>query len=58
MSQRQLAERLGIDPAVLSRRMAAAKLRPWTTEEIDRIAQILGVPVDRLLGIPAAAGAA
>lgn len=57
-SQRWLAERIGIDQAVVSRRLAAVNARPWTTDEIDRIAGALGVPVDRLLGIPAPAGAA
>lgn len=58
MSQRRLAEMLGIDQALVSRRLAAVNARPWTTDEIDRIAGIFGVPVDRLLGIPAPAGAA
>lgn len=55
MSQRQLAEKLGIDQALVSRRLAAINARPWTTDEIDRIASALGVPVDRLLGAPAGA---
>lgn len=53
MSQRRLAELLGIDQALVSRRLAAVNARPWTTDEIDRIAVTLGVPVDRLLGAPA-----
>lgn len=54
MSQRRLAELLGIDQALVSRRLAAVNARPWTTDEIDRIAAELGVPVDRLLGEPTA----
>lgn len=57
MSQRRLAELLGIDQALVSRRLAATNARPWTTDEIDRIAAALGVPVDRLLGAPAAIAA-
>lgn len=55
MSQRRLAELLGIDQALVSRRLAAVNARPWTTSEIDQIASVLGVPVDRLLGTPATA---
>lgn len=58
MSQRRLAEMLGTDQAIVSRRLAATDFRPWTTDEIDRIAEVLGVPVDRLLGTPIAASAA
>ncbi len=57
MSQRRLGELLGIDQALVSRRLAAINARPWTTDEIDRIAQVLEVPVDRLLGMPARAAA-
>lgn len=57
-SQRWLAEMLGIDQALVSRRLAAVNARPWTTDEIDRIAVTLGVPADRLLGTPVSASAA
>lgn len=56
-SQRWLADQLGVDPAIVSRRMIGTRYT-FTTAELDRIAGILGVPVDQLLGAPALAGAA
>lgn len=58
MSQRQLAELLEMQPAVLSRRLnGTGGWRTLTTTEIDRIAVLLGVPVDRLLTAPSAVAA-
>jgi transcriptional regulator with XRE-family HTH domain len=58
MSQRQLAELLDIQPAVLSRRLnGTGGWRTFTTTEVDRIAEVLGVPVDRFLTVPASATA-
>lgn len=57
MSQRRLAELLGVDQAVISRRLAG-RPQSFTTAELDRIAEILGVPVDRFLTSPAVASAA
>jgi transcriptional regulator with XRE-family HTH domain len=56
-SQRWLAGELGIDPAAVSRRMIGLA-NTFTTAELDRVAEILQVPVDRLLGAAALAGAA
>jgi len=57
MSQRRLAELLGVDPAIVSRRLAGVRYS-FTTSELDRIAAILGVPVARILGVPTLAGVA
>jgi transcriptional regulator with XRE-family HTH domain len=57
MSQRRLAELLGMDPAMVSRRLIGTNYS-FTTTELDRIAEILGVPVERFLTAPASAGAA
>lgn len=57
MSQRRLAELLGVDPAVISRRLIG-KRSTFTTHELDRIAGLLGVPVDQLLFSRDLAGAA
>lgn len=60
MSQRRLAELLGIDPALVSRRVSTGVGRSWTLDELERIAEILGVSVERLILRPAvpSAGAA
>ena len=55
-TQRWLAERLGYDPALVSRRMIGIRYT-FTTAELDRVAGILGVPVDQLLGARAAVAA-
>ncbi|GIF08723.1 hypothetical protein Asi03nite_62610 [Actinoplanes siamensis] len=57
ISQRELARRLGVNQAVISRRLAGEQFS-FTTAELDRIAEILGVPVDRFLTSPVTAGAA
>ncbi len=58
MSQREFARKLGIDPALVSKRLAVAPGRSWTVDELDRIAIVLGVPVDRFLTGPTPAPAA
>lgn len=57
MSQRRLAELLGMDPAMVSRRLIGTNYS-FTTTDLDRIAELLGVPVDRFLTSPASAVAA
>lgn len=56
-SQRWLAEQLGYDPAMVSRRMIG-KGSAFTTAELDRVAAVLAVSVDQILGVPALASAA
>lgn len=53
MSQREFARKLGIDPALVSKRLAVAPGRSWTIDELDSIAVVLDVPVDQLLASPA-----
>jgi transcriptional regulator with XRE-family HTH domain len=55
--QGHLAAALGIDRAQISKRLKGDHLS-FTTAELDKIAEALGVPVDRLLGAPVLAGAA
>lgn len=50
MSQRRLAELIGMDPALVNKRLTGGVARPFTITEIDRIATALGVPAARLLG--------
>lgn len=52
MSQTKLAEKLGIHQTAISKRLIGTKYC-FTTAELDRIAEVLGVPVDQLLGAPA-----
>jgi transcriptional regulator with XRE-family HTH domain len=46
MTQQQLARRLGWAPSQLSRRLSG--IVPFSTAEIDRIADALGIPRDEL----------
>lgn len=57
VTQRELAGRLKVDQAVISRRLAGDRYS-FTTTELDRIAEILGVPVDRFLTSPSTSAAA
>lgn len=57
MSQTKLAEKMGVHQTAVSKRLIGSHYS-FTTAELDRIAQILEVPVERLLGVPAAVGAA
>jgi transcriptional regulator with XRE-family HTH domain len=50
MSQRRLAELLGMDPALVSKRLNGGIARSFTLAEVDEIASALGVPVSRLFG--------
>lgn len=49
MSQRQLAEKLGIHPTLVSRRLRDGKDRSWTLDELEQIASVLGVSVEQLI---------
>lgn len=49
MSQRQLAEKLGIHPTLVSRRLRGGKDRSWTIAELEQIARILGVSIEQLI---------
>ncbi len=49
MSQRQLAEKLGIHPTLVSRRLRGGKDRSWTLAEMEQIARILDVSVEQLI---------
>lgn len=53
MSQRELAERIGMSHASLSRRMTGAQ--PWDLNELDKIAGLFGMTIRDLL--PAAVSA-
>lgn len=56
MSQSKLAEQLGIHQTAVSKRLIGTRYS-FTTAELDRIAVILGVPVEQLFGMRALAGA-
>lgn len=56
MSQRALADATGLSQSYIARRMTSEM--PFTTEDLDRIALALGVPVLALLGAASAAPAA
>ncbi len=61
MTQLALAEKIGMQPAILSKRLGSKEgFRSFTLDELDAIASALGVPVERLIAPPAplAAGAA
>lgn len=51
ITQAQLAEKLGTDQAVVSRKLRG-ELSQFTTRDIDRWAAALGVPVTQLLPAP------
>lgn len=50
MSQTKLGELLGIHQTAVSKRLIGTRYS-FTTAELERIAEILGVPVDQLLGV-------
>jgi transcriptional regulator with XRE-family HTH domain len=52
ITQTELAESLGMTQPAISRRMSGAV--PFDTEELGRIADLLGVPMSVLFGEPAA----
>lgn len=52
ITQTELAEALGMTQPAVSRRMSGAV--PFDTEELGRIADLLGVPMSVLFGEPAA----
>lgn len=54
--QGHLAAALGIDRAQISKRLKGETLS-FTTAELDKIAEALDVPVDRLLGLSMAVAA-
>lgn len=58
MSQRELARRLGIDQAIVSKRLTGGIGRSWTLDELDSIAVVLGVPAAWFLAAPVPASAA
>lgn len=47
LSQRELAEHLGISQAALSRRMSGAN--PWDLDELDRLASLFGMDARDLI---------
>lgn len=52
MSQGDLGAILGIHRTQISKRLKGEELS-FTTAELDQIAAAWGIPVDRLLGVPA-----
>lgn len=52
ITQHQLAARLGWAPALLSRRLTGRT--PLRTDDIERIAQVLGVPLSQLIPVEGA----
>jgi transcriptional regulator with XRE-family HTH domain len=57
-TQQQLASLAGMAQQTLSRRIKVEDPIPFDTDEIDRVAQALGIPVQQLLVTPATASAA
>ena len=57
-TQQQLASLAGMAQQTLSRRIKIEDPIPFDTDEIERIASALGIPVSQLLTVPAPAGAA
>lgn len=57
MSQTTLADGIGMHQTAVSKRLIGTRYS-FTTTELDRIAVVLGVPVEQLLGMPSLAGAA
>lgn len=51
MTQATLAERLGIDRSTISRKLAGE--HPFDLLDLERIADVLGVPLSRFLGVAA-----
>lgn len=51
ISQADLGLILGIHRTQIGKRLKGEELS-FTTAELDKIAETLGVPVDRLLGVP------
>jgi transcriptional regulator with XRE-family HTH domain len=47
MTQAQVAEALGITQPALSKKIRGS--RPWSVDELLRVAEVLGVPVESLL---------
>lgn len=58
VSQAALARELGCSQQRISRRLSANPTYGFTTDEVDRIARFLGVPVSRLISRPASKSAA
>lgn len=55
ISQRELARRMGLKQQYVWRRLSAnvrADME-WTPSELERVAEAIGIPVSRLLRIPA-----
>lgn len=58
MTQRELARRIGIDQAIVSKRLNGGSARSWTLDELDSIAVALGVPAASFLVARSTASAA
>jgi transcriptional regulator with XRE-family HTH domain len=58
MTQRELARRIGIDQAIVSKRLTGGPARSWTLDELDSIAVALGVPAAWFFTAPSTASAA
>lgn len=56
-SQHQLAAAAGMAQQTLSRRLRIEGPIPFDTDELERVAKALGVPIERFLLVPAAGAA-
>jgi transcriptional regulator with XRE-family HTH domain len=54
LSQQQLADKAGISQQTLSRRIRIDSPTPFDTDELERVAAALDVPVEQLLATPVA----